>query len=237
MAKKGSGKRTKSGRYDKELLSDLGAAWVEAGREGSTIVFDHIDLHMLGRAGEGDYTSSRTFVAEKAYMVTFEFDEDRFEELLRLLPKDGAAQIARALGGPFVNPQIINIPPEAIVVGMRAHLGKARSNGEEAYVPLIVDSWMAPGPIMSVAFESAAPAGVLEVLQGPSGPVHAIDGQEIRDGDCIDVWLKQENNWVGGRYRRATTKEGAFEAEFALLQTERTGRRPIFLGYKARIAR
>ena len=236
MAKKRSGKRAKAISADEELLPDLGTVWLQAGRAASTILFDHFDLHMIGRAGEGDYTSSRTYVAEQAYMLTFEFDEQRFHELLRLLPREGAVQIARALGGPFAQPQIINIPPGAVVVGIRANLGKPRTNGEETYVPLVVTSLFAPGPIMSVAFEDNEPSGVLEVLQGASGPAHGFAGEEIRDGDRVDVWLKQENQWVTGQYQSTKTNDGAFETKFAMLQTERTGRRPIFLGYKVRRA-
>jgi hypothetical protein len=236
MVKKRSAGRGEASRVDEMLLPDLGTIWLEAGRAGSTIVFDHFDLHMIGRAGEGDYTSSRTYVAEAAYMLTLEFDEERFQELLRLLPKAGAAQISRALGGPFGAPQIINIPPGAVVVGVRGRLGNPRTNGEESYVPIIVSSLFKPGPIMSVTFEEERPEGVLEVLQGPSGLTHGCAGEAIGDGDLIDVWLKQENNWVSGRYQATQTTAGAFETKFAMLQTERTGGRPIFLGYRVRRA-
>lgn len=234
--KKGSGKGSKRPSADEELLPDLGAAWLQAGRADAMIVLDHFDLHMIARAGEGDYTSSRTYVAEQAYMMTLELDETRFQELLRLLPKDGAEQIARALGGRFVQPQVINIPPGAVVVGIRASLGTARTNHDETYVPLVVNSVFKPGPIMSITFEDSRPMGVLELVDGASGPAHGVCGEEIRDGDNIEVWLKQENNWVSGRYERATKSDGAFETKFALLQTERTGGRPIFLGYKVRRA-
>lgn len=232
--KKGSGKRSKPPSADEELLPDLGTVWLEAGRANATIVFDHFDLHMIARAGESDYTSSRTYVAEEAYMLTLEFDETRFQELLRFLPKGGAEQIARALGGRFVQPQVINIPPGAVVVGIRASLGPPRTNNDETYVPLVVNSVFEPGPVMSITFEESRPTGVLELVDGASGPAHGVCGEEIRDGDRIDVWLKQENTWVSGRYERATKSDGAFETTFALLQTERTGGRPIFLGYKAR---
>ncbi len=233
--KKGSGKRSKPSSADEELLPDLGNAWLEAGRANATVVFDHFDLHMIARAGEGDYTSTRTYVAEDAYMLTLEFDETQFQALLRLLPRGGAEQIARALGGRFVQPQVINIPPGAVVVGMRASLGSARTDNDETYVPLVVSSVFQPGLVMSITFEETRPTGVLELIDGTSGPAHAVCGEEIRDGDRIDVWLKQENNWVSGRYERAT-KNGAFETKFALLQTEHTGGRPIFLGYKVRRA-
>jgi hypothetical protein len=238
--KKGSGKRSKPSVEEEELLMDLGTTWREAGRASSTITFDHFDLHMLGRAGDGDYTSSRAYVAEKAYMVTFEFDEERFQDLLRLLPKEGAVQIAQALGGPFVQPQVIDMPPGAVVVGMRARLGEPRVNEEERYVPLIVTSIFAPGPVMSVKFEAQTEAqvvGMLEVIDGPSGPAHGVDGVELRDGDLIDVWLKQEKDWVAGRYQREKTSDGSFETKFAILKTERTGMRPFFLGYKVRRAK
>jgi hypothetical protein len=57
-----------------------------------------------------------------------------------------------------------------------------------------------------------------------------------RSGAAIDVWLKQENNWVSDRYQATQTNDGALETKFAMLQTERTGGRPIFLGYKVRRA-
>lgn len=37
-------------------------------------------------------------------------------------------------------------------------------------------------------------------------------------------------------YQATQTNAGAFETKFAMLQTERTGGRPIFLGYKVRRA-
>lgn len=231
--KKGSGKGSKSLSADEELLPDLGTAMLKAGRAHATIVLDHFDLHMIARAGEGDYTSSRTYVADEAYMLTLELDETRFQELLRFLPKGGAEQVARALGGRFVQPQVVNIPPGAVVVGLRASLGPARTNNDETYVPLVVNSVFEAGPVMSITFEENRPTGVLELVNGASGPAHGVCGVEIRDGDRIDVWLKPENNWVSGRYER-TTKGGAFETKFALLQTEHSGGRPIFLGYKAR---
>jgi hypothetical protein len=228
----GRKRRTRTDQ-EEELLPDLGTAWLAAGRETSTVIFDRLDLHMLARAGDGDYTSSRVLVAEAAYMVTFELDEARFQALLRLLPRDGAIQVARALGGPFVEPQVITIPPGAIFVGLRARLGAARSNGDEVYVPLIVTSLFEPGPIMSITFEEDGSTGVLEVLQHPAGVTHGVAGHPLRDGDRIDVWLKTENDWVTGRYEH-TTRDGAFEPRFAMLQTEHTGGRPIFLGVKVR---
>lgn len=241
-----------------EPLPDLGAFWLRGAHATSTIVFDYFDLHMLARAGVGDYTSSRALVIDVEYMLTFEFDEERFKQLLRLLPKAGATQVARALGGPFVAPHVINIPPGAVVVGLRTRLGEPRVNPDETYVPFVVTGVFAPGPQMSIAFEDddepvdkgeakpkpkskprsksrKEPMGTLDLIETSSGHAHAICGVELRDGDPIDAWLKQEKDWVRGKYR-PTTNAGAFEPKFALLETERTGMRPIFLNIKARRA-
>jgi hypothetical protein len=234
--KRGGGRRTRASKKP-ELLPDLGTAWMDAGRASCEIIFDHFALHMLARAGAGDYTSSRGLILEQSFMVTLELDEERFQQLLRLLPPDGALQVAEALGGPFVDPQILNIPPGAIVVGLRTRLGPARTtNADESYVPLIVTAVFPPGPLMSITFEEVMSSGVLEVLETTSGSAHGVCSKEIHNGDRIDVWLRAENNWVSGTYQRATTSDGAFEPKFALLLTERTGGRPIFLGYKVRRA-
>lgn len=217
------------------VLPDLGTVWSEGVHAASTITFDRFDLHMIGRAGPGDYTSSRALVIDEEYMVTFEFDEQRFQELLRLLPKAGAAQLAKHLGGPFVEPSVVNIPPGAIVVGMRARLGEPRENQDERYVPLIVESVFPSGPVMSIEFEDPPRVtGKLELVEGAAGPAHAVAGIELHEGDVIDVWLKQEKDWVRGTYE-PTTNSDTFERQFALLHTERTGMRPIFLGYDVRI--
>jgi hypothetical protein len=136
-------------------LPDLGSVWLEGEHAASTFVFDHFDLHMLARAGVGDYTASRTLVIDVEYMLTFEFGEQRFQELLRLLPKAGAAQVGRTLGGPFIEPYIINIPPGAMVVGVRARLGGPRVCLDETFVPFIVSAFFAPGPLMSIASEDS----------------------------------------------------------------------------------
>ena len=218
-----------------ETLPDIGTVWRDGAYASSTITFDHFDLHMIGRAGPGDYTSSRSIVIDEEYMVTFEFDDARFKQLLKLLPKAGADQLAKHLGGKFTEPSVVTIPPGAVVVGLRAKLGSARTNGHERYVPLVVSSVFKPGPLMSIEFEDPPRAsGTLDLIEGPTGPAHSVAGIELRNGDVIEAWLKTEQDWVRGKYQ-STTSNDAFETKFALLMTDRTGMRPIFLGVEVRL--
>ena len=73
----------------------------------------------------------------------------------------------------------------------------------------------------------------LELIEGSSGPAHGIGGTPLREGDLIEAWLNHENDWVRGEYQPSTS-DGAFDGRLAMLLTEHTGVRPIFIGYKVR---
>jgi hypothetical protein len=219
-----------------DQLADLGTYLASGAHASSAIVFDHFDLHQLARAGSNDYTSSRTLTIDGEFMMTFEFDKKRFSELLELLPKPGSDQLKRELGQKtFVHASIVHIPPGALIVGLRTRLGSPRVVQHETFVPFIVDSFFRPGPVMSMSFEENNEQGVgtLDLLETPSGIVHAVCGVPLRDGDVVDAWLNHEKTWVRGTYE-ATTSDGSFEPRFAVLRTERTGMRPIFLNIKLR---
>ncbi len=115
-----------------EQQLDLGTHLLEADRGSATIVFDYTDLHSFSRYDTDDYSSTRTLAMEQLFMVTFEFEKKRFDELLKLLAKAGAAQLERELGSKaFIDPMTINIPPGALYIGIRTHLGEPRITPDE----------------------------------------------------------------------------------------------------------
>ena len=214
-----------------DFKPDFGVALVEAGKHGETIVFNRVELLMLARAGDGDYTSTINICLDQDFAATFEFDNARFEQLLKLLPPEGAKQVAIALGGRFRQPQVLNIPPGAITVRMEAKLGEPRVNPDETYVPLIVQSFHKSKGMPSILFEDDTMiTGKLELVAGSAGPVHNVAGVELKHGDHIEVWLNTEDDWVRGMYHNSP-----FNGELAGLVTEDTGNRPFFLGAKVRL--
>jgi hypothetical protein len=220
-----------------KLLPDLGTAWSLIYAPSDEFVFDCLSLSMVAKAGQGEYTSSLTIHLSPPHLVSFEFDDERFDELLRFLPADGAGYMRQKLGKRARAPVAVNLPERALVVGIRAKFGTARENPDERYVPLVVTSWFAPGLVMSVRvvkLTRGPVTGSLEIADGPKGPRHEVAGYPISDGDRIEVWLRPDNAWVEGTYL-STTSAGVFENRFAALVTENMGTRPFFLGAKVRL--
>lgn len=135
---------------DDEFLPDLGTAWSSIYTPDHEFVFDCQSLRMVAKAGQGDYTSSLTIHMAPPHLVSLEFDDERFDDLLRFLPADGAAYMRQNLGKKARAPVAVNLPDRALVVGIRAKLGTVRENPDETYVPLVVTSWFAPGLVTSV---------------------------------------------------------------------------------------
>jgi hypothetical protein len=136
-----------------EIKPDLGVKYLEAGCGDVAFRFSRLAFHLIARVDEDLYTMMSTLPMEQSYALSIDFDEVRYRRLLALLPANTQTQFQKSFSGPFSYPQSIDVPPGALVAGVRAKLGELQINDDERYVPFVAQEFLPPAETISLTIE------------------------------------------------------------------------------------
>jgi hypothetical protein len=129
-----------------EFAPDLGLEWWKAGHAGKQIQLTRMPIDSIGRVSNNVFTTTVNIPMDQVFALTFDFGRSELDALLGFMPARLATTLRADLTVPFGQPAFIEIP--RVLVDLTAHLGEPQENGDETYVPLVVDSFAAATAMM-----------------------------------------------------------------------------------------
>jgi len=97
---------------------------------------------MIMKVEDGLYTAISSFELERTYVISFDFNEDRYQELLNIITAEQSELLKNALRR---QPYVLALDEEAddILFGVNSTMSSTiENNAEESYIPFIVDSFI-----------------------------------------------------------------------------------------------
>ncbi len=117
---------------------DFGRQLVSQGwPKDGVFTFLPFELHNIVRLDTGSYsTMSNMDYGGRSYAVSLDFDEAKFEEILKCLPQGVADEVRRHFQRE-IGPSAIQFPTP-FRIAISARLGEEVTNEMETYIPMVV---------------------------------------------------------------------------------------------------